>query len=103
MYVLRCVKSGAFNYDMLIRKGQFVNSLGEATKSLKHADIFDRKKDAAWYRSYIKNTKKVYIKRRAGKDNLPAQFEIVPVELSIKELDDRDNYVHFYKKIYELK
>ena len=84
MYVLRCVKSGAFNYDLKIREGEFVNSLGEATKSLKHAVTYDTKREIGWFRSYITNRGKTFV-FHANKHVLPARFEIVAVELSIKE------------------
>ncbi len=84
MYVLRCVKSGAFNYDLNIQEGEFVTSLGESTKSLKHAVTFDTKKETGWLRTDIMNRKKMFVFPK-NRIVLPARFEIVPVEISIKE------------------
>jgi len=85
MYAIRCVKSGAFNYDLSIRKGMFVNVFGDGTKSLKNAVLLCTKQEAGWHRRDVTNRGNVYIKRRAGKTILPARFEIVRVELTVKE------------------
>lgn len=85
MYVLRCVKSGAFNHNLLVREGEFVTSLGGSTKNLNNAVTFDTKRETIWLRTDITNNGNIYIKRRPGKAILPARFEIVAVELSIKE------------------
>ena len=84
MYVLRCIESGSFNYDSTIREGMFVTSLGEATKSLKRAVVFDTKRETGWFRSDITNRGKVFVFPK-NNNALPARFDIVAVELSIKE------------------
>ena len=84
MYVIRCVKSGAFNYDRVIRKSMFVNVFGEGTKSLKNAVLFCSKQEAGWHRREVTNGKHVFIFPK-NRNVRSARFEIVAVELTIKE------------------
>lgn len=84
MYVLRCVKSGAFNHNLLVREGEFVTSLGGSTKNLNNAVTFDTKRETIWLRTDITNKEEIFIFPKNSMAQ-PARFEIVAVELSIKE------------------
>ena len=76
MYVLKCVKSGNFNFGLSIGTGAFVTEDGDSTRSINRAELFRQKWRATQVRDHVLDTTK------GEKGN--AVFEVAKVIISLK-------------------